>query len=60
MEKEMLIVAFYQSLGTLSSQYVILDLSGDDSLYPDIYSISIDLLRKAPYAAFVYSWRLYF
>jgi glycosyltransferase involved in cell wall biosynthesis len=45
---------FNQSLGSLSSQYVV-DLSGDDVLYPDHLSLSIDQLRKAPYAAFVYS-----
>jgi glycosyltransferase involved in cell wall biosynthesis len=45
---------FNQYLGTISSQYVV-DLSGDDVLYPDHLSLSIDQLRKAPYAAFVYS-----
>jgi glycosyltransferase involved in cell wall biosynthesis len=45
---------FNRSLDILSSQYVV-DLSGDDVLYPDHLSLSIDQLRKAPYAAFVYS-----
>lgn len=55
LDKEMAYCAlFNQYLGTLASQYVI-DLSGDDVLYPDHLSLSIDQLRKAPYAAFVYS-----
>lgn len=45
---------FNQFLGTLSSQYVV-DLSGDDVLYPDHLSLSLDQLRKTTEAAFVFS-----
>lgn len=45
---------FNQVLATINSQYLV-DLSGDDILYPDHLSTSIDELKKAPYAAFVFS-----
>jgi len=45
---------FNETLAGINSQYVV-DLSGDDVLYPDHLSLSIDKLKRAPYAAFVYS-----
>ncbi len=45
---------FNEVFASISSQYVV-DLSGDDVLYPDHLSKSIDHLKRAPYAAFVYS-----
>lgn len=45
---------FNENLATIFSQYVV-DLSGDDVLYPDHLSNSIAQLKKAPYVAFVYS-----
>jgi glycosyltransferase involved in cell wall biosynthesis len=55
LEKEMPYCGvFNESLKTISSQYIV-DLSGDDVLYPDHLSLSIEQLRRAPNAAFVYS-----
>jgi len=45
---------FNESLKTLASQYVV-DLSGDDVLYPDHLFRSIEQLKRAPFAAFVFS-----
>lgn len=45
---------FNQFLNQSSGQYLI-DLSGDDLLYPEHLSTSIRELRGAPYAAFVFS-----
>lgn len=45
---------FNETLADINSQYVV-DLSGDDVFYPDHLSQSIDKLKRAPYAAFVYS-----
>lgn len=45
---------FNQFLNQTTSQYLI-DLSGDDLLYPEHLSTSIKELRGAPFAAFVFS-----
>ncbi len=45
---------FNESLSRANSQF-ILDLSGDDVLYPDHLSKSIEVLKKGPNAAFVFS-----
>ena len=45
---------FNESLSKANSQF-ILDLSGDDVLYPDHLSKSIEVLKKGPNAAFVFS-----
>ncbi len=45
---------FNEVLAKIDSQYVV-DLSGDDVLYPDHLSQSIGKLKRAPYAAFVFS-----
>ena len=45
---------FNHVLASINSQYLV-DLSGDDILYPDHLSASIGELKKAPYAAFVFS-----
>jgi glycosyltransferase involved in cell wall biosynthesis len=45
---------FNEALAEVTSQYVV-DLSGDDVLYPDHLSLSISKLRRAYDAAFVYS-----
>ena len=55
MEKEMPYCGlFNQFLETVSSHFIV-DLSGDDVLYPDHLSLSISQLKRAPFAAFVYS-----
>ena len=45
---------FNQILAKVNSQYLV-DLSGDDVLYPDHLKSSILELKRAPYAAFVFS-----
>lgn len=45
---------FNELLSKANSQF-ILDLSGDDVLYPDHVSKSIEVLKKGPNAAFVFS-----
>ncbi|SEG07546.1 glycosyltransferase [Algoriphagus boritolerans] len=45
---------FNQILAEAKGHYVI-DLSGDDVLYPDHLSHSLEVLKMAPFAAFVFS-----
>lgn len=45
---------FNEFLNKATGQYLV-DLSGDDILYPEHLSISIRELRNAPFAAFVFS-----
>lgn len=45
---------FNQILATSTSQYLV-DLSGDDVLYPEHLSASVDQLKLAPFAGFVFS-----
>jgi glycosyltransferase involved in cell wall biosynthesis len=45
---------FNQVLANVNSQYLV-DLSGDDVLYPDHLQSSIQELKRAPYAGFVFS-----
>lgn len=45
---------FNEILGKVQSNYLV-DLSGDDVLYPDHLSSSIRVLRSSPQAAFVFS-----
>ncbi|MFN3997698.1 glycosyltransferase [Algoriphagus sp.] len=45
---------FNQILSRINSQYVV-DLSGDDVLYPDHLQSSISELKMVPYAGFVFS-----
>ncbi len=45
---------FNEALQHVNSQYVV-DLAGDDLLYPEHLSLSIAQLKKAPFAAFVFS-----
>lgn len=45
---------FNEMLNLTNGEYIV-DLSGDDFLYPQHLSLSIDRLRQAPSAAFVFS-----
>lgn len=45
---------FNQVLAKVNSNYLV-DLSGDDILYPDHLKSSIQKLKRAPYAGFVFS-----
>lgn len=45
---------FNQVLAKVNSNYLV-DLSGDDVLYPDHLKSSIQKLKRAPYAGFVFS-----